>query len=190
MTLQDILVPTYRQMLTALSQWLDKGQGERGNDEADRLMASRLAPEMFPLSTQVRFACVQALEGMHRLLDRPFPAEIDTLLEEGRNGGDRPGTVAEAQHRISETLAAIDQLASAPYDTDEERPIVHALPMGLTFEFKAAQYARDWAVPQFYFHVMTAYAILRSEGVALGKADYVMHAMAYLREDGGQGSGA
>lgn len=190
MTLQDILVPTYRQMLTALSQWLDKAQGERGTGGADRLMAARLAPDMFPLSTQVRFACVQALEGVHRLLDRPFPDEIDILLEEGRNAGNRPGTVADAQHRITETLAAIDRLASAPYDTDEERPIVHALPMGLTFDFEASQYARDWAVPQFYFHVMTAYAILRSEGIALGKADYIAHALAYLREDGGQHGGA
>ena len=51
----------------------------------------------------------------------------------------------------------------------------------MTFDLTAEQYARDWALPQFYFHVMTAYAILRAQGVALGKADYITHMFAYLR---------
>jgi hypothetical protein len=53
--------------------------------------------------------------------------------------------------------------------------------MGMIFDLTAEQYARDWALPQFYFHVMIAYAILRAEGVDLGKADYVAHMFAYLR---------
>lgn len=60
--------------------------------------------------------------------------------------------------------------------------LAHDLPIGLTFDLTAAQYARDWTLPQFYFHVMTAYAILRNAGVALGKADYVPHMFAYLRQ--------
>ena len=53
--------------------------------------------------------------------------------------------------------------------------------MGMIFDFSAEQYVRDWALPQFYFHVMTAYAILRAQGVALGKADYVTHMFGYVR---------
>ena len=61
------------------------------------------------------------------------------------------------------------------------RIVAHALPAGMVFDLTAEQYARDWALPQFYFHLMIAYAILRAEGVDLGKADYVAHMFAYLR---------
>ena len=57
-----------------------------------------------------------------------------------------------------------------------------ALPIGLTFDLTGTQYARDWALAQFYFHVMTAYAILRHHGVSLGKADNVAHMFGYLRQ--------
>ena len=53
--------------------------------------------------------------------------------------------------------------------------------MGLAFDLNGELYARDWAIAQFYFHVMTAYAILRSQGIQIGKADYVAHMFAYLR---------
>lgn len=53
--------------------------------------------------------------------------------------------------------------------------------MGMVFDLTAEQYARDWALPQFYFHVMIAYGILRAEGIDLGKADYIAHMFAYLR---------
>ena len=62
MTADEVLAPTYVQMLGALSQWLDKAAQQLGETEADALLAARLAPDMFPLSTQIRFACVQALE--------------------------------------------------------------------------------------------------------------------------------
>ena len=55
------------------------------------------------------------------------------------------------------------------------------LPMGMTFDLTRAQFARDWALGQFYFHVMAAYAILRNQGVEIGKADYVPHMFGYLR---------
>ena len=61
------------------------------------------------------------------------------------------------------------------------RAIAHDLPIGITFDLTAIQYVRDWTLPQFYFHVMIAYAILRAEGIELGKADYVAHMFAYLR---------
>ena len=61
--------------------------------------------------------------------------------------------------------------------------IAHALPNGMIFDLTAEQYARDWALPQFYFHLMIAYAILRNRKVELGKADYIPHMFAYLRPD-------
>lgn len=181
MTLIDFVVPSYVQMLNALSGWLDKAVKQLPADEAEALLSARLAPDMFPLSTQIRFACAQAREGMYRLKGEPFPPSLEALLDEGRNAGDRPGTLAEAQARIDETIALVQSLAAAPIDDNPRRPIEHALPMGIVFDLTAEQYARDWTIPQFYFHVMAAYAILRSQGVALGKADYAAHMFAHVR---------
>lgn len=180
MTLTSLVVPTCRQMLGTMAGWLDKARAAADDDGAT-LLSARLAPDMLPLATQVRFACVQAWEAVHRLTGQPFPAMIDALLDEGRNAGAHPGTVAEAQARIAETIAMLDRLAPDALDGDPARTVVHALPTGMIFDLTAEQYARDWALPQFYFHLMTGYAILRSHGVGLGKADYVPHMFAYLR---------
>lgn len=181
MSLTSLLVPTYRQMLNALSAWLDKAQAQMPGGGAEALLSARLAPDMFPLSTQVRFACVQAQEGVFRLKGEAFPASLGTLLDEGRNAGEHPGSIADAQARIAETIALLDGLAPGALDVDPEQSIAHALPTGMIFDLTAEQYARDWTLPQFYFHLMIAYSILRREGVDLGKVDYVTHMFAYLR---------
>jgi uncharacterized protein len=180
MSLNSLLVPTYKQMLATLSAWLSKAQEQMG-EEAERLLSAKLASDMFPLSTQVRFACVQAREGVCRLMGEQFPPSLQALLEEGRNAGDNPGSIADAKARIDETIALLEALPTGALDGDEQRPIEHALPIGLTFDLTAEQYARDWALPQFYFHLMIAYAILRNQGVDIGKADYVTHMFAYAR---------
>lgn len=181
MTFTDILVPTYRNLLGALSAWLGKAEAQRPDGTAKTLLAARLAPDMFPLATQIRFACVQAQEGMLRLHDQAFPPELTDLLNEGRNAGERPGTLAQAQTRIRETLDRIEAISGTGLSIQEGAPVAHELPQGLVFDFTAEQYVRDWALPQFYFHVMTAYAILRAQGVELGKADYIAHVLPYLR---------
>lgn len=180
-SLTTLLVPTYRQMLTALSKWLAMAQAQLAHGDAEALLAARLAPDMFPLSTQIRFACVQAWEGVHRLKGDNLPDIVAVMLDDGRDAGQHPGTIADAQARIGETLAMLDGLARNALDADPNRPVEHALPMGMVFDLTAEQYARDWTLPQFYFHLMTAYAIMRAEGLKLGKADYVAHMFAYLR---------
>jgi hypothetical protein len=183
MTLTDLLIPTYRNMLGTLRGLLDKAEAQLGADAADALLSARLAPDMFPLATQVRFACVQAQEAPLRLLGEPLDA-IQPVLDEGRNGGEHPGTLAESRARIDEALAFLDTLPADALDqAPAEQPITLTLPMGLTFDLTREQFARDWAIGQFYFHVMAAYAILRANGVAIGKADYVPHMFAYLRQD-------
>ena len=168
-------------MLKALSGWLDKAQAQMPEGRAETLLSARLAPDMFPLSTQIRFACVQAQEGVFRLKGEDFPVSIDVLLDEGRNASEDPGLIADAQARIDETIALLDELAPGVLDTDSERSVAHVLPTGIIFDLTAERYARDWTLPQFYFHLMIAYAILRSEGVDLGKADYITHMFTYLR---------
>ena len=181
MLLPDLLLPSYAQMLGALATWLTKAAAQRAGGDAEALLEARLAPDMFPLATQVRFACVQAQEGVYRLQQRDFPPSLQTLLDEGRNATERPGTIADAQSRITQTLAIVAAAAAEGIAIDPATPIAHALPNGMTFDLTAEQYARDWALPQFYFHMMTAYAILRAQGIELGKADYVSHMFAYLR---------
>jgi hypothetical protein len=185
MNLTDLLVPTYRNMLRTLRGLINKAEAQLGGgDGAEALLRARLAPDMFPLATQIRFACVQAQEAPLRLLGAPL-APLDALLNEGRNAGEQPGTIAGARARIDEALAFLDGFGPGALDqAPAEDPLVLTLPMGMTFDLTRDQFARDWALGQFYFHVMAAYAILRKEGVEIGKADYVPHMFAYLREAG------
>ncbi len=181
--LTQSFVPACAQMLRALSAWLDKACADRSPAEAQALLGERLAPDMFPLATQVRFACLQVHEAAYRLRGLPRPDALEELTDEGRNAGEQPGTIETAQQRIEEALTVLDALPDAAFDASAGENVEIVLPMGLTFDVTGAQYVRDWAVPQFYFHVMAAYAILRSRGVALGKADYVAHMSAYQRPD-------
>ncbi|MFE1602425.1 DUF1993 domain-containing protein [Methylobacterium sp. ID0610] len=181
MSLTSLLVPSYTQMLRALSGWLDKAGKQRPAAEAEALLSGRLAPDMYPLSSQVRFACFQAQEAVYRLRGEALPAALEQVAREGRNAGEEPGSIADAQARIREALSVLGDLGSDALDAGAERSITLALPNGLVFDMTGAQYARDWALAQFYFHLITAYAILRHHGIELGKADYVPHMFAYLR---------
>lgn len=182
MTLTNFLVPTYVQMLGALSAWLDKTVAQRprrrSKDAAFRAPRPRHVSAVYPSALRLRAGAGSAF----RLRGEAFPASIAVLSDEGRNAGERPGTIEDALARISETVAAVKAAAADALPLDPATPIAHALPQGMVFDLTAEQYARDWALPQFYFHVMTAYAILRAQGVELGKADYVAHMYAYLRQ--------
>lgn len=169
MTLADLTFPAYAQMLTALAGQLAKAKEERG-EAAAALMEARLAPDMFALSNQVQFACFQAQELVARLTGGPLP-QLPPLP-----------TFDEAPALLSATAAQLRDPALAAHPVDGASPVELALPTGMTFDLTLAEYVRSWAIPQFYFHIVTAYAILRKEGVALGKADYVPHMFAFLRE--------
>jgi hypothetical protein len=184
MTLTDLLIPTYRNMLRTLLGLLDKAEARLGAAKTEALLSARLAPDMWPLATQLRFAAVQAYDGPRRLRGEDQHPEAEAMLDEGRNAGEHPGTLAEARARIDQALAYLDALGEHALDADpEDQPMVLDLEMGLTFDLTRAQFARDWALGQFYFHVMAAYAILRKEGVDIGKADYVPHMFGYLRAE-------
>lgn len=183
MTLTQLLVPGYLQLLKTFSGWLNKAQDQLSKADAEALLSARLAPDMFPLATQVRFACVQAQEAIFRLRGEALPESINELLEEGRNASERPGSLADAQTRIDETIALLEALAPDALDANSGKPMAHELPNGMILDLTAEQYARDWTLAQFYFHLMTAYSILRSEKVELGKADYVAHMLPFLRPE-------
>lgn len=177
-----LLVPTYQHMLQTLSGLLDKAQ-QQMPDRAEALLAVRLAPDMFPLAAQVRFAAFQAQEAVFRLRGERVPEWLDAIATEGRNAGDVPGMIADAKERIDAALSFLANVSSDALDAGTTLPIAIELPGGMTFDMTGEQYARDWALPQFYFHVITAYAILRNQGVEIGKADYVPHMFAYPRSE-------
>ena len=181
MSLTNLLVPTYMQMLRALSAWLDKAQKQIPEAEAEALLSKRLAPDMYPLSSQVRFACFQAQEAAYRLRGEPLPEALEQVAREGQNAGERPGSLSDAQARIGEALSMLGELEPNALDSGAQRSISFDIPNGMIFDMTGEQYARDWALPQFYFHLTAAYAILRNRKIELGKADYVPHMFAYLR---------
>ncbi|UVE65559.1 DUF1993 domain-containing protein [Burkholderia pyrrocinia] len=179
----QLLVPTFIQMLRAQSAWLDKAVAHRqaAGGEPDAAMTLKLAADMYPLAAQVRFSCFQAMEPVYRLRGEPLPAALLALREAGWNADAQPGSLSDAQAIIAGTLAFLGELAPDALDGAAALPIALELPNGVAFDLTGEQYARDWALPQFYFHAIAAYSILRHHGVELGKADYVAHMLAYVR---------
>ncbi|PKP99575.1 MAG: DUF1993 domain-containing protein [Alphaproteobacteria bacterium HGW-Alphaproteobacteria-13] len=170
--LYDALVPAYANGLRALSGQLDKALawGEENSVGELQFMAARLAPDMFPLATQVRFSCLQAVLAPVRLGAEGAPEFADDA-----------GNFAGLQQQIAAALDWLDGLDRAALGADGDRPFSFTLPNGMTFDMTAATYVRDWAHPQYYFHIVAAYAVLRHMGVPLGKADYVSYMTPYLR---------
>jgi len=116
---------------------------------------------MFPLARQIRFVCNLPGEAMNATSDVAFgSSDIDDE------------TLAAARERIAGTRTMIANWREVEVKPDDA-PVVLSLANGMIFDLDTAGYARDWALPQFYFHLMTSYAILRAAGVPLGKIDYV-----------------
>src|SRR5690606_12311764 len=139
MQLTALLVPTYTQMLKTLSGWLKKAQAQLPESEAQALLSVRLAPDMFPLSTQVRFACVQAGEAVDRPRGQAFPAGINERRDEWRQAGGRPGPLAAAYCRIDETVAVLDGLAAGALDAKSDKRIAHELANRMICDLTAEQ---------------------------------------------------
>ncbi|AJP59275.2 hypothetical protein UC34_00325 [Pandoraea vervacti] len=183
MTLTELLIPTFVQMLRGQSAWLDKAAAyakTQGKD-ADTLMTLRLAPDMYPLAAQARFASYLSMEPVYRLRGEAIPESAKAIQREGWNSAQRPGTFAQAKACLADAIAFHETLPGNALDAGEYIDIALEMPNGVVFDMTGGQYARDWALAQFYFHTNTAYSILRHYGVELGKAEYVAHAVAYLR---------
>ena len=171
-TLHALTIPAYANGLRALSGQLGKALdwGEQNGVGELQFIAARLAPDMFPLAAQVRFTCAQAIQAVVRLGAGNAP-------DMGEDATDFPGLQAQ----IAATIAWLDAIAPATLDGDDDRAVSFDLPNGMAFDMTAATYVRDWAQPQFYFHLVAAYAVMRHMGVPLGKGDYVSYMMPYLR---------
>ena len=120
--------------------------------------------------------------------DRSGPHSQFQIIEKIRDGGlkgeelgtmEEVASLAEAQALIARTIAIIGAADADQMDDAAATTVVMNLPNGMVFSLSGADYVRDWSLPQFYFHLMASYALLRQSGVAIGKADYVPHMARY-----------
>jgi len=125
------------------------------------LMGCRLAIDMLPFSTQIHRATETARGGAARLAQM----EVSSLPDEDK-------TVADAKGRLARTVAFLESLPAEAFAGAEDRSITQKL-AGKDMSFPATQYLFGFMIPNFYFHVTTAYAILRHNGVEIGKADFL-----------------
>ena len=163
MSLYDEFVPPLAHALGALSKVLDKGATHSAARRIDEsvLLSARLYPDMFALTRQVQIACDQARRGAIRLAGKEPESIPDTET-----------TFADLSARIARTIAALNALTPADFAGAEARSITFkAGPREITFT--GADYIRRWILPNYYFHATAAYAILRHNGVELGKADFL-----------------
>jgi uncharacterized protein len=183
MRLTTLLIPTLTNQVRALSGWLDKAEAfaAEHRESLDGLLSLRLAPDMFPLATQLRFLAFQAQEPVYRLRGDSVPEAVLEVRQEGRDGWEKPGTWAEARARVADASIFLATVGPHEFDAAADKPIAHELPTGMIFDMTGEQYVRDWALPQVAFHQMIAYAILRQAGVPLGKVDYVPQMFGYIR---------
>lgn len=156
-------VPPFLQTLQGLSNVLDKAEAfcAAKKIEPAVLVNSRLAPNMFALARQVQIACDFAKGASARLAGIDVPAFDDNET-----------TIDELKARITKTIAFVKTIDAAKIDGSEERDITLKI-AGNAVTFKGQFYLVNFAIPNYYFHLTTAYAILRHNGVDLGKGDFL-----------------
>ncbi|HKQ10426.1 MAG TPA: DUF1993 domain-containing protein [Rhizomicrobium sp.] len=153
----DASIPPLIHMLGGLSTILSKGEAHGGIDPNE----ARLAPDMLPLKAQVYIAgdvakgCGARLAGV----ETPKYEDVET-------------TFPELKARVAKTVAFLKTLDRKAFPGSESKHIVLKFPNN-TFEFNGADYVGKFVLPNVYFHITTAYGILRNRGVALGKGDYL-----------------
>jgi len=154
-------VPVFVNSLTNMRAWLDKAASEK--DEAT-LMEARLAPDMRPFPAQYQMASDSAKNALARLTGTDAPAMPDTETN-----------FAELRDRCDRTIAYLNGIDRSALNGSEDREVVLKFPNGQGYRWPGAAYLTGFALPNFLFHVTTAYAILRSAGVSLGKPDFLQH---------------
>lgn len=156
--------PTFTRMLRNLSAILAKAEAhaKAKNIDPSVLLNARLAPDMFPLTRQVQIAADAAKGAIARLAGHT-PESIE----------DKETTFAELQARIAKTISIVEGYSEAQLDGADKREIVIKIP-DQELKFNGLDFVNTWALPNFYFHITMAYAILRHNGVDLGKRDFLM----------------
>ncbi len=162
MSLYETTVPQFIKMLQNVERWLGKAEAhaKAKKFEVDTLLQARLAPDQYPLVRQIQSACDGAKFGAARLSGKEAPRNPDTEQ-----------TWAEIQKRIAGTIEFLQSCKSEDFEGADKRLI--ALPFLEGKLLLGSDYLAEMVLPNMYFHLTTAYAILRHNGVDLGKMDYL-----------------
>jgi hypothetical protein len=162
-SMYDFSIPMMTRGLANMSALLDKAAAHAAARKFDPvvLAQSRLFPDMHPLSRQVQIACDTAKGAAARLAGIEVPKHEDTET-----------TLAELQARIAKTVDFLKSVAPAQLKDAESRAIELKFPNG-SWKFTGLAYVTDFVLPNFYFHVSIVYALLRKNGIEVGKGDFL-----------------
>ncbi len=164
LSMHAVSAPIFVRMLNNLSSILTKAEHQaktKGYDPAV-LLNSRLAPDMFPLTKQIQIATDHAKGCVARLAGHQVESIADT-----------EASFADLQARIKKVLAIVEGYKPEQLDGSETREITIKIP-NMDLKFSGLDYVNQWAMPNFYFHCVTAYDILRANGIELGKKDFLI----------------
>lgn len=162
-SLYDVAIPVFTRSLTNLGVILDKAASHAESRKVDPKVfpAARLIIDMLPLSSQIQIACDTAKGAAARLAGVEVPKHPDTEV-----------TLDELKARVAKTLDFIKTIKPEQLQGAETREIVLQFP-SLTLKFTGLDYVTNFVLPNFFFHVTTAYALLRKNGVDIGKKDFL-----------------
>ncbi|MBF5041806.1 DUF1993 domain-containing protein [Aggregicoccus sp. 17bor-14] len=157
-------VPVFLKMLGNMQTWLGKAAAfaETKKFDPNTLLTARLAPDMLPFKNQIQIACDSAKLGVARLAAAEAPKFEDN-----------EATLKELEARIAKTIDYLKTVKAEQVDGSEERPISVPRRTGEPLQFTGEAYLKGHALPNFFFHATMTYALLRHNGVDLGKADYL-----------------
>jgi hypothetical protein len=163
LTMYQASVPQFLRMLGNLASILEKAESWAAEKKIDPavLLNMRLAPDMFPLKRQLQIATDSAKGCAARLAGVDIPSYPDT--EE---------TFAELKARLQKTIDFLASFTPAQIDGSEDKAIVLNFP-SMELKFSGRDYLFNFVQPNFYFHLTTAYAILRHNGLDVGKMDFI-----------------
>ena len=156
--------PVFNRMLTNLLTWLDKAEAHAAarKFDANNFLAMRLAPDMLPFTRQIQIASDSAKACMARLAGVEAP-----------KWDDNEATLDELRARVRKTIDYVNSFSAAQIDGSEEREILVPRRTSEPLVFRGEDFLKHYALPNLYFHVTTAYALLRHGGVEIGKGDYL-----------------
>ena len=164
LSMHSASVPIFVRILNNMSSWIDKAEqhAKARNFDANSYVGLRLAPDMLPFARQIQMAsdtaklCVARVAGV----EAPKWADDEASLDELRA-------------RIRKTIEYVQSIPAAKIDGAEDREVVMPIGPDRSMTFTGESYLTGFALPNFFFHVSMAYALLRQGGVALGKMDYL-----------------
>lgn len=169
-SMHTMAVDSFVPMLESLSAVLDKGAAHAEDKKLD-LVNARLAPDMYTLAQQVQIACDHAKDSVSRLMGKE-PPHVENNEK----------TIDDLKIRIAKTVDQLKSADATAFEGSEDRDCSIPIPNDMVIVMNGLEFIRAWALPHFYFHVVTAYDILRHNGVAIGKQDYLSQVGGFIRQ--------